>query len=218
MPCPGQAWECLPALAAVTHFEVGSAQLVVVSSDADGTPAFELRITTDAAIDLRGRGDLRTRWPPRLTGLMALGCQSSGHEKKSNEELLEAVQAVSPQAPGPIDALSRTLQRHAGTLTDELDYMKNDITARFIQRSAQAFTALLLLLLGAVLAMLMRNRLPLLIYGIAFLPAVADILLISGGEQMVKYGDVVPGAIVAWSGNGLLVFLILLFWWRLSRN
>ena len=42
--------------------------------------------------------------------------------------------------------------------------------------------------------------------------------MISGGEQMIKYGDQMPGIILAWSGNGLLVLLIAACWWRLSRN
>ena len=86
-----------------------------------------------------------------------------------------------------------------------------------MRRSTLA-AALLLLVLGAVLAVLMRHSLALGIYVLAFLPAIADVLLISGGEQMIKYGDHLPGIIVAWSGNGLLVFLIALCWWRLARN
>ena len=78
--------------------------------------------------------------------------------------------------------------------------------------------ALLLLLLGAVLAVYMRNALPLTIYLIAFLPAIIDILLISGGEQMVKYRDFGPGTLVAFSGNGILLLMLVIFWWRLSRN
>ena len=64
----------------------------------------------------------------------------------------------------------------------------------------------------------MRSALPLTIYFLAFLPAIADLLLISGGEQMVKYGDFLPGTIVAFSGNGLLVLIIFISWLRLSRN
>ena len=64
----------------------------------------------------------------------------------------------------------------------------------------------------------MRHGLALGIYALAFLPAIADVLLISGGEQMIKYGDPIPGVFVAWSGNALLVVLILIAWWRLSRN
>ena len=80
------------------------------------------------------------------------------------------------------------------------------------------FTAILLLMLGAVLAILMRNSLPLMIYGIAFIPAILNVLLISGGEQMIKYGDFTPGLTLAWSGNLLLAIIILVALWRLSRN
>ena len=56
------------------------------------------------------------------------------------------------------------------------------------RRYALSMTAMLLLLLGATLAMLLRDSPPLVTYTWAFLPSILDILLISGGDHMVRRG------------------------------
>ncbi len=203
---------------AVRRAVVDSAELVVISTTLSGEPKFELRATTDEAYDLRGRGDLLTRWPPRLTGLVINGCPREPYLELGNGALLEAARSMPADMSGPIDAYSVILEDRADRLEHEIFWIDSVILARLVQRSAQSMTALLLLMLGAVLAVLMRHSLALGIYALAFIPAIADVLMISGGEQMIKYGDAVPGIILAWSGNGLLVLLIAIFWWRLSRN
>ena len=119
---------------------------------------------------------------------------------------------------GPGEEYAELIDGHSKWFEQELFWIDSEILARLVQRSAQSMTAILLLMLGAVLAVLMRNSLALGIYALAFIPAIADVLMISGGEQMIKYGDSMPGIILAWSGNGLLVVLIAACWWRLSRN
>lgn len=199
---------------AVRRAEVDEAELVFVTRSAAGAPRFELRADPEEAWDLRGRGDLPTRWPPRLTGLEVPDCPAPGYLELDNAGLLEAAAGRAP----PEGPMADTLEARIRSLDQELFWLDSEITARLVQRSAQTVTALLLLLLGAVLAVLMRHGLALGIYALAFLPAIADVLLISGGEQMIKYGDPIPGVFVAWSGNALLVVLILIAWWRLSRN
>jgi hypothetical protein len=203
---------------AIRRAEVDQAELVVISTTAEGRPRFELRATTSEAYDLRGRGDLLTRWPPRLTGLSIEGCPYQSWDSMPNRAFLDEVRSLGKEFAGPSERLAAGLEASSRKLDDMINEVGDDIIARFVHRSAQTFTTFLLLMLGSVLAVLMRGGLPLGIYTLAFLPAVADLLLISGGEQMVKYGDIVPGAIVAWSGNGILLLFIAISWWRLSRN
>ena len=92
------------------------------------------------------------------------------------------------------------------------------VIARIVHRTAQSMTGFLLLMLGAVFAVFYRSAMPLTVYLLAFLPSVIDLLLISGGEQMIKYGDPIPGTLLAFSGNFLLLLLIIGVGWRLSRN
>lgn len=73
-------------------------------------------------------------------------------------------------------------------------------------------------MLGSLLALVMRNTLPLTIYLLAFLPSILDMLLISGGEQTIRDNNLTVGAAVMWSGNALLAALSILAYLRLRRN
>jgi hypothetical protein len=75
-----------------------------------------------------------------------------------------------------------------------------------------------MLLLGAVLAVRLRGGNPLQIYLIAFIPSIADILLISGGEQMLKDGTSLTGIFVASSGNLVILAVIADSLRRIARN
>jgi hypothetical protein len=94
----------------------------------------------------------------------------------------------------------------------------NEIDSRLLKRYALSMTSLLLLLLGATLAMWLRNSVPLIIYVWAFLPSVLDIVLISSGEHMMRDGLLWSGAALMWSGNALMVAVLATVFWRLSRN
>ena len=201
---------------AIRRVDIDEAELVIISRSLEGEPKFELRATSMDALDLRGRGDLATRWPPRLTALSIMGCPYEDHSTDSNAELLAAAEILGDPEGGGYGA--ETIRIRSEVLAKEITALGNEIDARFVHRSAQTFTAILLLMLGAVLAILMRNSLPLMIYGIAFIPAILNVLLISGGEQMIKYGDFAPGLTLAWAGNLLLTLIILVALWRLSRN
>jgi lipopolysaccharide export LptBFGC system permease protein LptF len=109
-------------------------------------------------------------------------------------------------------------QRQADRLAHKVSELTRGISSRLARRYALSLTGLLLLVLGAVLAMWLRESLPLVIYIWAFLPSILDILVISGGETMVNSGVVVTGYAVMWSGNVLLLGVILFVLSRLMRN
>lgn len=108
--------------------------------------------------------------------------------------------------------------RHAEWLSHVVMKLKLEIDSRLQRRYALSLTSLLLLLLGATLAMWLRNSLPLVTYIWAFLPSVLDILLISGGDHMIRHGLVFGGTAVMWSGNALLAVILLGVLARLMRN
>jgi lipopolysaccharide export LptBFGC system permease protein LptF len=103
-----------------------------------------------------------------------------------------------------------------------LDEMVEDlrlaIDSRLLRRYALSLTGMLLLLLGATLAMWLRDSLPLVTYVWAFLPSILNVLMISGGDHMAREGLVVSGYAVMWSGNGLLIVFQLFILARLMRN
>jgi hypothetical protein len=96
--------------------------------------------------------------------------------------------------------------------------VRADIVARVVQRFNQSLAAPLMILLGATLAVRMRGANPLNVYLLAFLPSIGDILLISGGEQMLKEATSLQGVLVCSSGNLGIVVAILLAYRRIARN
>jgi hypothetical protein len=103
-------------------------------------------------------------------------------------------------------------------MSESVRLVRADIVARIVQRINQSLCAPLILLLGAVLAIRMRGANPLNVYLLAFIPSIADILLISGGEQMLRDGTSVTGIFVATSGNLLVAAMIALAWRKVARN
>lgn len=137
--------------------------------------------------------------------------------RPSDDALLDwATARIDDQRTLP--ATRSTLKKEVASVALQVDRVTWDIDARIQQRFAQAVTAPLLLLLGAILAIQLRHATPLSVYVVAFLPAIADILLISGGEQMLRRGPSFLGGALLWSGNLLLVTVCIVTWLRLRRH
>jgi lipopolysaccharide export LptBFGC system permease protein LptF len=96
--------------------------------------------------------------------------------------------------------------------------LQGQVTSRLWRRWAVGFTAGLLPLLGAVLALLLRQAQPLTVYMIGFLPGLLDLVLISAGAGSIRQGNVVGGLVLMWSGSVLVLIAIGIAWWRLRRN
>lgn len=118
----------------------------------------------------------------------------------------------------PMRESSPPVARAMERLERQLRNLDNEIYARVSQRFALAMTGFLLIMLGAALAMFLRHSLPLVIYLWAFIPSIADILLISGGEQIIRDGEILGGSLVMWSGNAILTLILLFTYHRLARN
>tara|TARA_Y100000589_G_scaffold21991_1_gene18330 strand:+ start:33533 stop:35158 length:1626 start_codon:yes stop_codon:yes gene_type:complete len=126
------------------------------------------------------------------------------------EEVAAIAQAVEPK--------SRQLTSRLNYLDSKIAGLERQVISRLNRRYALSVTACLLLVLGAVLAMLMRHALPLSVYMWAFLPALLDLVLISSGSSMIRAGSVSVGLVIMWSGNGLLLCMLLACYARLSRH
>jgi hypothetical protein len=103
-------------------------------------------------------------------------------------------------------------------MNESVRRVRADIVARIVQRINQSLCAPLMLLLGAVLAVRLRGANPLQVYMLAFIPSIIDILLISGGEQMLKEATSVLGVFVATSGNLGLAIMIAIAYRQVARN
>ncbi|MHC5026613.1 MAG: LptF/LptG family permease [Planctomycetota bacterium] len=113
--------------------------------------------------------------------------------------------------------VTSTLTSRRTVLEDNIRDLGFQVTARLHRRYALCVTAPLLLLLGAVLAVWLKRSLPLTIYMWAFLPAVANLILISGGDQMIQDRNRI-GLLVVWAGNLTLLVLLLFAGRRVARH
>jgi lipopolysaccharide export LptBFGC system permease protein LptF len=129
----------------------------------------------------------------------------------SSEELLRMAAEVEDADADRVSAAAEGLRR-------KINELQREITARLIKRYALSVTATLLLLLGATMAMWLRDSMPLTIYLLAFLPSVLNLILISSGDHVIRDNSIIGGLSVMWSGNIVLTILIILAYARLARN
>lgn len=150
---------------------------------------------------------LSSSWPETLDGVrpdMTLPAAAM-----TADALEEEAVATSKNAAllGPI---AKAIGTTAGSWANLRREVVWEATAHAWMRLAQAVCAPLLLLMGAVLAVQMRRSSPLLVYAIAFVPAIIDILLINSGQHSMRDGELVWGFLVMWSGNAAVAGIV---WW-----
>ena len=178
----------------------------------------DLIATAPRAKDLLRSEGLASRWPARIRGLSAAPCSTSNIAKLEFAELAPHVGELTKSdlgIPNPIQA--------AGTssLTNLFKIMNGvnvDAFSHLCQRAALAWSAPLIILLGASLAAWKRNSLPLTMYLIAFIPGILNIVMIAGGQQVIRADNVVWGVIVSWSGNAILLLCSMYALRQLARN
>ena len=85
--------------------------------------------------------------------------------------------------------------------------LKRNIIGKRHERAASAVSCSLLLLLGAVLSIRLRDRSPLVVYFWSFLTAIAVVVIVNIGQRTAgdASGSLAAGLVVLWSGNAALV-------------
>lgn len=184
----------------------------------DETPRFDLALSSPEVTDLRSREATRTRWPARIPALQVRGCVARSWSELGNQAAVEMAEEIPETGPGPAADLSRLGREAAASLKGEVQEVRQEIASHLSQRAAQSLSAPLILLLGAVLAIWRRHSLPLVIYLLAFAPAVGNILMVAGGQQMMRGGSMVLGSAVMWAGSALLLVATLGAYRALARN
>jgi len=192
-----------------------ASSLVLTEDWRDGRMVLDIALTEPRAID--GQSGSEVRWPTEMRSLtLPPSVEFAAQEKTPTEVVLTArgfelteieFVRLGKQLGLAIKAFDNAAQR-----------LLWDIEGRMQQRLAQACTGPLLLILGAILAIRLRGSPPLRVYALAFLPAILDIVLISGGEQALRKGPTPGGYLLIWSGNLLLGGACIAAWWRLRRN
>lgn len=131
---------------------------------------------------------------------------------KPSAALLEAASAIAqgPGQEGPIASVATELKRR-------VDVIGREVRAKIHERWAIAVTALVMVICGAVTAIRLANRLPLVVYAWCFFPALVAVLSVNVGQAFaIDVGT--PGIITLWSGLAGLGVYTLWTLRRISRN
>lgn len=171
-------------------------------------PTYDLVLQDCQVVDLTSEGAVNRKNRLTIPNLLITGLTADDLSGLPHEELLARAAGAS----------SGEIAGHALQLQRRVTELRLEIRSRLLRRYAMSLTAMLLPLLGAVLAMWLRDSLPLVIYVWAFAPSILDMLLISGGDHMVRQGQILGGVLIMWSGNGLLLAALTFALIRLMRN
>lgn len=161
------------------------------------------------------------RWPRRLSGLLVPSIAAPREPSEDPDDLsvrAERLVRLAGAAPGPSARLMMEAQGYQQELSARLDKLRRDLLAEVNGRLARSLAALLLPLLGAVLAIWRRSAQPLEIYILSFVPTIVSILLISAGEQLIRSDREYIGMATLWSGSGLLAVILASSWMKMGRH
>ncbi|MFZ4749020.1 MAG: LptF/LptG family permease [Phycisphaerales bacterium] len=184
-------------------------------------PELELLASADHVVD--ARGSTSGRWPARIAGLAPSQCTVRARAGAAVADISAEARALGAErldraTTDPVARATIAAADAARAMDESVRLVRADIVARVVQRINQSFAAPLMLLLGAVLAIRLRGANPLQIYLLAFIPSIIDILLISGGEQMLKEATSAAGVFVCSSGNLGIAAMIAIAYRQVARN
>jgi lipopolysaccharide export LptBFGC system permease protein LptF len=102
-------------------------------------------------------------------------------------------------------------------LGEEVSDLLREVLSKEQERYAMSVACMVMVLVGSVMAMRLRDALPLTVYLWAFFPALATVLAISAGQQLV-HGRGLVGLPVLWAGVGGLSAFALAEYARLRKH
>ena len=125
-------------------------------------------------------------------------------------ELLDRVES----AP---NATTQAAIDRAASLRKKIDEVLREALSKQHERWAMAASCLVVMLTGAITALLLSQRMPLTTYLWTFIPGLISWVTISGGQQLTEQSGT-RGLLMMWSGVGLLGVYAGVMYWRLSRH
>ena len=178
----------------------------------------DLIATAPRAKDLLRSEGLSSRWPARIRSLSAAPCSTSNIAKLEFAELTPNVGELNKSDASIPKSIQAAGTSSLTNLFKTMNKVDVDAFSHLCQRAALAWSAPLIILLGASLAAWKRNSLPLTMYLIAFIPGILNIVMIAGGQQVIRADNVVWGVMVSWSGNAILLLCSMYALRQLARN
>ena len=164
------------------------------------------RVRDSAAIGDAASG---TERPVTLVGLSPSPDPAEALRKLAPPELLERA--------GKVTGTGDLLGGAPDQLRDGMRQLDRVILGKQNERMAMAASCAVMILTGAITALLLSRKLPLTVYLFTFGPALVSMVTISGGQQLVKQVGA-GGLALMWAGvAGLLVYTMVVFW-KLARH
>ncbi|MEO0475467.1 MAG: LptF/LptG family permease [Planctomycetota bacterium] len=205
------------------RFEGDRAELVVSTDQFDREPQARITMQNVRVLGFNDSGAVTNKAEYAFSAMryteQVLGQDPS---TMTPEQLSEWTQEASMREAAGVQAARRNLLIRIY----ELKYM---IDAELYNRFATAIATPLLLLLGALLAVRLRDKLPLVVFFWAFILAIITLVMINTGSSMAERvdveavlqgsgGDRLIGVAVLWGGNLILLLLIARLYLRVARN
>ncbi len=160
-----------------------------------------------------GEGRMGAAEGRRWTGLALLGGSGVEVVNESSANLIRAAEARLEARPGDAGLIAPPL----ASLTNRIQDLRREILSKRHERIAMSMACLVMVVLGAVMAMRLRDSLPLTIYLWAFFPALGAVLTVSAGQQLThEHG--IPGLFLLWGGIVGLGAYTLVEFSRLARH
>ncbi|HYE63321.1 MAG TPA: LptF/LptG family permease [Phycisphaerales bacterium] len=102
-------------------------------------------------------------------------------------------------------------------LRDGLVQLDRVILGKQNERMAMAASCAVMVLTGAITALLLSRKLPLTVYLFTFAPALVTMVTISGGQQLTKQVGA-GGLALMWAGVAALGLYTMVVYWKLARH
>jgi lipopolysaccharide export LptBFGC system permease protein LptF len=115
------------------------------------------------------------------------------------------------------DASTQAALDRAASLRKKIDEVLREALSKQHERWAMAASCLVIMLTGAITALLLSQRMPLTTYLWTFIPGLVSWVTISGGQQLTEQAGT-RGLLMMWSGVGLLGVYAGVMYWRLARR
>lgn len=128
-------------------------------------------------------------------------------------KLVEEAKARMEQKPVERSSLAPAMNELVRRIKD----LMREVISKEHERLAMAVACLVMVLMGTVMAMRLRDSLPLTIYLWAFFPALATVITISAGQQLT-HGHGMIGLLVLWGGVAALGAYAMSEFVRLARH
>lgn len=157
-----------------------------------------------------GRGELEQKPIPDLT---FTDDQAAVFLSQPTREIARLAEKRMADKPGD----QVVLGPQVAAMRDDIKELLNEVLSKEQERYAMSVACLVMVLVGSVMAMRLRDALPLTVYLWAFFPALATVLAISGGQQLT-HGKGMIGLPILWAGVGALSAFAIVEFIRLKKH